>query len=131
MLKEKIYLLDFVAAAVAFVGVVLVAQPTYIFGEPKHWYSVPVTIPLPRMPRFMRLLMAVMFGNAVAIVCAVASSASQALTFVGLRALKKVPHLAVMHYLLLLSTVLSLAALLITNHVRVDRCRADRTCYVV
>lgn len=118
MLKEKLLLLDFVGAVIAFAGVVLIAQPTYIFGEPKHWYSVPASIPRPHLPRFVRLVMAVMFGSAVAIACAVAGSISQALTFVGLRAMKKLPHLAVMHYVLLLSTLLSLAAVFATNGVR-------------
>lgn len=111
MLKEKILWFNLAAAVVAYAGVVFVAQPTFLFPQPTRWH-LPFTIPLPHAPRWVRLAMAFMFGNAVAYLCAGVSAAAQTCVFVGLRSLQKVPHLVVLHYVLLLSTLLSLAAVL-------------------
>ncbi|RLN96402.1 hypothetical protein BBJ28_00014467 [Nothophytophthora sp. Chile5] len=99
-------------ALVCVVGAVLIVRPTYLFGKDgstdAKWYHRSIS----------SLVTSHLFGESLAISCAVLATFTQAAAYVSLRSLQKVPHLVVMHYFLLTTTLVSLAALLVAQHGR-------------
>ncbi|RLN57891.1 hypothetical protein BBJ29_005866 [Phytophthora kernoviae] len=109
-LKEKPSVATVGCAVVCIAGAVLVVRPAYLFGEKDStdakWYRRSMT----------SIVTSYLFGELLAISCAVVVVFMQAGTYVSLRSLQKVPHLAVMHYFLFTTTLVSLVTLLITQH---------------
>ncbi|RLN90514.1 hypothetical protein BBJ28_00011566 [Nothophytophthora sp. Chile5] len=97
---------------VCVVGAVLIVRPTYLFGKDgstdAKWYRRSIS----------SWVTSRLFGEWLAISCAVLVVFAQAGAYVSLRSLQKVPHLVVMHYFLLTTTLVSLAALLVAQHGR-------------
>lgn len=109
-LKEKPSVLTAACAMACIAGAVLVVRPAYLFGQSgstdAKWYRRSIA----------SLVTSYVFGEALAIGTAVVVVCMQAGAYVSLRSLQKVPHLAVMHYFLLTVTLVSLVALLVTQH---------------
>ncbi|KAG7396685.1 hypothetical protein PHYBOEH_001914 [Phytophthora boehmeriae] len=109
-LKEKPSVSTAFCAAISITGAVLVVRPAFLFGAKDStdakWYRRSMA----------SLVTSYLFGESLAIFCAVVVVITQAGAYVSLRSLQKMPHLAVMHYFLLTTTLVSLATLLITQH---------------
>jgi drug/metabolite transporter (DMT)-like permease len=95
---------------VCVVGAVLVVRPSFLFGKngstDAKWYRRSMT----------SFVTSYLFGESLAIGCAVVVVFMQAGVYVSLRSLQKVPHLVVMHYFLLTATLVSLIAMLGVQH---------------
>lgn len=128
MLKEKISRLNFCLSLLAVAGVVMTVRPEGVFGaEPK-----PLLERIPRSRAALkgavtRVVASAFLSKTNATVLALLGAALQAVAFVQLRSLRKVHHLVVMHYFLLLATALSLALLLLVDRVCVAYCSISNT----
>ncbi|KAE8896913.1 hypothetical protein PF005_g12390 [Phytophthora fragariae] len=109
-LKEKPGAFALGCSALCVVGAVLVVRPAFLFGKngstDAKWYRRSMT----------SFVTSYLFGESLAIGCAVVVVFTQAGAYVSLRSLQKVPHLVVMQYFLLTTTLVSLIAMLVVQH---------------
>ena len=94
-------------------GAVLVVRPRFLFGRDgstdAKWYNRSMT----------SIVTSYLFGESLAIGCAIFVVLMQTGAHLSLRSLRKVPHLVVMHYFLLATTLASLAVMLCSQHGKV------------
>ncbi|CAI5743211.1 unnamed protein product [Peronospora destructor] len=106
LLDEKPGVFEVVCSVLCVVGAVLVVRPAFLFGKNRStdtkWYRRSMT----------SFVTSYLFGEWLVIGCAVVVVFMEAGAYVSLRSLQKVPHLVVMHYFLLATTLVSLAAIL-------------------
>ncbi|UIZ29382.1 hypothetical protein KXD40_003413 [Peronospora effusa] len=104
-LNEKPGVFEVGCSMVCVVGAVLVVRPAFLFGKngstDTKWYRRSMS----------SFVTSYLFGEWLAIGCAVVVVCMEAGAYVSLRSLQKVPHLVVMHYFLLATTLVSLAAI--------------------
>ncbi|KAG1708993.1 hypothetical protein DVH05_022625 [Phytophthora capsici] len=110
ILKEKPGGFTVVCSMLCVIGAVLVVRPAFLFGKngstDAKWYRRSMT----------SFVTSYIFGESLAIGCAVVVVFTQAGAYVSLRSLQKVPHLVVMHYFLLSMTLVSLVAIMGIQH---------------
>ncbi|KAG7378743.1 hypothetical protein PHYPSEUDO_009719 [Phytophthora pseudosyringae] len=109
-LKEKPGGFTVACSVLCVAGAVLIVRPAFLFGKngstDAKWYHRSMT----------SFVTSYLFGESLAMGCAVVVLFMQAGVYVSLRSLQKVPYLVVMHYFLLSTTVVSLAAMLGVQH---------------
>ncbi|ETI51735.1 hypothetical protein F441_04980 [Phytophthora nicotianae CJ01A1] len=109
-LKEKPGLFTVVCSVLCVTGAVLVVRPAFLFGKngstDAKWYHRSMT----------SFVTSYLFGESLAVGCAVVVAFMQAGAYVSLRSLHKVQYLVVMHYFLFTMTLVSLAAMLGVQH---------------